>query len=139
MTLLPIADRELRVAARKRASFWTRLIAAALAFFVFAGYMGLFAMMQRLGGGNINGMWIFRILAWMGFLFAAFAGVFLTSDALSEEKREGTLGLLFLTDLRGYDVVMGKVISNSLQAFYGLLAVFPIFALTLLFGGLELA
>ena len=29
-----------------------------------------------------------------------------TADSLSAEKREGTLGLLFLTDLRGYDVVL---------------------------------
>ena len=32
----------------------------------------------------------------------------MTADCLSEEKREGTLGLLFLTDLRGYDIVVSS-------------------------------
>jgi hypothetical protein len=65
------------------------------------------------------------------------AGLFLTSDCLSEEKREGTLGLLFLTELRGHDVVLGKLLATSLRGFYGLLAVFPIVAMTQLLGGIS--
>ncbi len=53
-----------------------------------------------------------------------------------EEKREGTLGLLFLTDLCGHDVVLGKLVSTSAQGFYALLAAFPILALALMAGGL---
>jgi hypothetical protein len=49
---------------------------------------------------------------------------------LSEEKREGTLGF-FLTDLRGYDVVAGKLLATSLQGFYALIALFPILAYAL--------
>jgi ABC-type transport system involved in multi-copper enzyme maturation permease subunit len=67
--------------------------------------------------------------------FSMLAGVFLTSDCLSEEMREGTLGLLFLTDLKSYDVVLGKLAANSLNAFFGLVAVFPILGLALLLGG----
>jgi hypothetical protein len=55
---------------------------------------------------------------------------------LSEEKREGTLGLLFLTDLRGFDVVLGKLLANSLRGAYGLVAVLPIIGLSFLLGGL---
>jgi len=65
------------------------------------------------------------------------AGVFFTSDALSEEKREGTLGFLFLTDLRGYDVVLGKLLATSCRCVFALLAVFPILACTQLLGGVE--
>ena len=43
--------------------------------------------------------------------------------------------MLFLTDLRGYDVVFGKLLSHSLRAFYGVLAAFPVLALPLLVGG----
>ena len=43
--------------------------------------------------------------------------------------------MLFLTDLKGYDVVLGKLIATSLNSFYGLLAVFPALAIPLLFGG----
>ena len=62
-------------------------------------------------------------------------GVRYTSDCLSEERREGTLGLLFLTDLNGWDIVAGKIAGRALRAVYNLLAVFPILALTLFLGG----
>jgi ABC-type multidrug transport system permease subunit len=59
-------------------------------------------------------------------LYCLAAGRLMTADCLSREKREGTLGLLFLTDLKGYDVVLGKLAATSLDGFYGLLAVFPL-------------
>jgi len=63
---------------------------------------------------------------------------FRTADCLSEEKREGTLGLLFLTDLKGYDVVLGKLVASSLHAFYGVLAILPVMAIPLLVGGVTI-
>src|SRR5258706_227328 len=57
------------------------------------------------------------------------------ADCLSEEKRAGTLGLLFLTDLKGYDVVLGKLMATSLNRFYVLLAIFPPLAIPILVGG----
>lgn len=72
---------------------------------------------------------------WLFVCIALGAGLFFTSDSLSEEKREGTLGFLFLTDLRGYDVVAGKLLATSLRGFFPLLAFFPIVAVTLLMGG----
>ena len=47
----------------------------------------------------------------------------------------GTLGLLFLTDLKGYDVVLGKLMASSLNSFYALLAIFPPLAIPILIGG----
>ena len=75
------------------------------------------------------------MLTWLCLAAGLSAGLFFTSDCLSEEKREGTLGLLFLTDLRGYDVVLGKLLATSLRGFYALLAVLPILAITLFMGG----
>jgi ABC-type transport system involved in cytochrome c biogenesis permease component len=133
MTFLPIVDRELRVAARRRFTYWSRLSAATLALLIFAGLQIIFAYQ---GGISFKpGQIQFSIFKWLCFAFASAMGIFLTSDCLSEEKREGTLGLLFLTDLRGHDVVFGKLISNSIQTAYGLLATFPIVGLTLLVGG----
>ena len=66
------------------------------------------------------------------------AGASKTSDCVSTEKREGTLGLLFLTNLRGYDVVLGKLVSCSLATFYQLAATFPVVSLVLLLGGVTL-
>jgi hypothetical protein len=129
MTFLPIVVRELGVASRRRATFWTRLI-----FAVMAVVIAMFALLLVWGRPGV-GAGIFVTLGGMGFAFCALAGVFLTADCLSEEKREGTLGLLFLTDLRGYDVVLGKLSATSLTAFYGVFALFPVLALTLTLGG----
>jgi hypothetical protein len=69
-------------------------------------------------------------------LFCLLAGRRSTADCLSREKREGTLGLLFLTDLKGYDVVLGKLAATSISSFYALMAVFPVLAIPLLTGGM---
>jgi ABC-type transport system involved in multi-copper enzyme maturation permease subunit len=75
------------------------------------------------------------MLTFYVFAVCLLAGVFLTADVLSEEKRAGTLGLLFLTDLKGYDIVLGKFMAQWLNSFYGLLALMPALALPLLLGG----
>src|SRR5437867_5360657 len=133
MTLLPIVERELRVAARRPVTYWTRLGFA----MVGAGIVGLallFAAVAQTVATRI-GAGLFYSLSLLALGFSAFAGVFLTADCLSEEKREGTLGLLFLTDLKGYDVVLGKLLARSLNAGYGLIAMFPVLATTLTMGG----
>ncbi|MBI3417114.1 MAG: ABC transporter permease subunit [Verrucomicrobia bacterium] len=136
MTLLPIAARELRVAARKRSTFWLRIIAALVAFVLGCGFLALSVM--GVGAGFMNvGKGLFTTLAWLCLAAALSAGLFLTSDCLSEEKREGTLGFLFLTDLRGFDVVLGKLLATSLCGAYALLAVLPVLALTLVMGGVS--
>ncbi len=135
MTFLPIVERELRVASRRWLTYWGRFAAAAFALLIFGCLQTIF-MLSR--GAPFNAGWYeFQFMKWLCFVIAATAGLFLTADTLSEEKREGTLGLLFLTDLRGHDVVFGKLISHSTQAFYGLLAAFPILGLSLLIGGVS--
>src|SRR5436309_2118683 len=133
VTFLPIAARELRVASRKRSTFWLRILAAIIGLVVGAACM-LIATMARLPTPDF-GSALFGILTWLSLAAALTAGIFFTSDCLSEEKREGTLGFLFLTDLRGYDVLSGKLLATSLRGLYALLAIFPILALTLLMGG----
>jgi ABC-type transport system involved in multi-copper enzyme maturation permease subunit len=131
MTFLPIVTRELRVASRRRATYWMRTIAAMAV--VLAGSW-LFLMMQDQPQAMIA-MTLFCILTGSAVLYALFSGVRATADCLSEEKRDGTLGLLFLTDLRGYDVVFGKLVANSLNAFYAVVAAMPMLAIPLLLGG----
>lgn len=136
MTLLPIVGRELRVASRQGGTYWTRVIAAGLAMLVGGGFMAVWTASAAMGGANM-GQILFSILKWLCFAFVCCTGLFLTSDTLSEEKREGTLGLLFLTDLRGYDVVLGKLVATSLRCFYALLAFFPVLGITLMVGGVS--
>ena len=133
MTLVPIVERELRLAVRKRSTIWFRLLVALAALVIGSGFltmnMAVGANSSRLGGG------LFATVSWMALVATLFSGVFFTADSLSEEKREGTLGFLFLTDLRGYDVVGGKLLATSLRGSYALLALFPVLAVTLLMGG----
>jgi ABC-type transport system involved in multi-copper enzyme maturation permease subunit len=131
MTFLPVVERELRVAARQRAVYWTRFGGAAAALVLGAWIMLIphFRSPQRLGTA------LFHTVAVATFLYSCIAGLHRTADCLSEEKREGTLGLLFLTDLKGYDIVLGKLAATSVNAFYAMLAVFPVMAISLLAGG----
>ena len=134
---LPIASRELRVAAGKRSTVWLR-VAAALTGLVIGGWCLIVNSLQGTSAAQMGGV-LFHALTWMGLAAGLSAGLFLTSDCLSEEKREGTLGLLFLTELRGYDVAVGKLLATSLRGSYALLAVFPMLALTQLMGGVTAA
>ena len=93
--------------------------------------MPFFRSSQTLGSA------LFTVLAVISLTYSLMVGVGSTADCLSVEKRENTLGLLFLTDLKGYDVVLGKLAATSLNALYGLLAVFPILAISLLAGGVS--
>src|SRR5437879_5110967 len=133
MSFLPIAERELRVAARKRSTFWLRVVAAMVGLIIGSGFM-LIATVQPAGLPSMGSI-LFGALTWICVVAAFSAGIFFTADCLSEEKREGTLGFLFLTDLRGYDVVLGKLLATSLRGLFAFLAVFPILAVTLLMGG----
>src|SRR3954469_487345 len=134
MTVLPIVARELRVASRRRGTYWVRT-GAALAVIILGTWF--FLMMQREAPHEI-GQVLFGILTGSAVLYCLLSGVRSTADCLSQEKREGTFGLLFLTDLKGYDVVLGKLAANSLSALYGVLAVVPMLAIPLLMGGVAL-
>src|ERR1051325_9993729 len=96
-TFLPVVARELRVAARKRSSFWVRIAAALVAFVLGTGFLILSRLAFGIAPFNL-GSGLFKTLTWLCFAVALAAGLFLTSDSLSEEKRAGTIGFLFLTD-----------------------------------------
>ncbi len=131
MTFLPIVNRELRVAARRWSTYWLRS-GAALA--VIAAGTWLFVILHD-EAPRVIATTLFCVMTGSAVLYALLSGVRTTADCLSEEKREGTLGLLFLTDLRGYDVVVGKLVASSLNAFYAVVAAMPMLAIPLLMGG----
>ena len=133
MTILPIVGRELRVAARRPGTYWLRVTAAFVAIAVF-GWM-LLTLLRDNVPSAAHGRYLFRALFGLAFAYCLFIGARLTADCLSEEKRDGTLGLLFLTDLKGYDVVLGKLAATSLNSAYALLALLPVISLPVQLGG----
>ena len=135
MTFLPIVGRELRVTARRSGTYRNRALSALAAILIFGGAL----VFEAPAPPKELGKDVFTTLSVLFLLSSLAAGVRYTADCLSEEKREGTLGLLFLTDLRGYDVVLGKLAATSLNCVYGLFAIFPVLAIPLLLGGVSLA
>ncbi|MDB6027761.1 MAG: family transporter protein [Verrucomicrobiales bacterium] len=131
MTFLPIVERELRVAARNWKTYWGRM---ALVFITGIFCAAMLYLQSRVGSRLIASHLVFFSLAQILSFFAMFSGL-ASADAISLEKREGTLGLLFLTNLKGYDIMLGKLSATSLLSFYQLLATFPVLAIPLLLGG----
>ena len=132
MRFLPVVERELRMAARRRSTYGLRLLVALGAFALTFWICNLTARGQP---PTELGKSLFSVLTILAFAYCLLIGPFLTTDSISSEKREGTLGLLFLTDLSSFDVVLGKWVATSLAGFYGLLAVLPVLGIPLLLGG----
>src|SRR6476619_604987 len=83
---LPIVERELRVTARKRSTSWLRVLAALIALVLGGAFL---VMSSVTGTSPVNfGRALFSSLTWLSLATALGAGLFLTSDALSEEKRD---------------------------------------------------
>ncbi len=132
MNFLPVITRELQVQARQASTNRMRWIAVGAVMLIWCFLMTL----GNRASPHERAQVIFIAIGVVCLGYVMMAGVFQTADCISEERREGTLGLLFLTDLNGYDVVLGKLASTSLQSFYTFLAVVPVMALPLLMGGM---
>src|SRR5688572_19533306 len=103
MVVLPVIERELRVAARRRGTYNTRLWAVTGAVAII-----LWQFLRFRSGSataSTQGREMFVSLALLAFVFAFIAGARNTADCISQEKRDGTFGLLFLTDMSAADLL----------------------------------
>jgi ABC-type transport system involved in multi-copper enzyme maturation permease subunit len=129
MTALPIVERELRVAARNRETYWGRSgVILGLGLLWIPGWMGTFGTTTEMNTFVFNGM------LWVGFAVSCLACLF-TADAISRERREGTLGLLFLSRVRVADLLLGKLGSSGLKCLCMLAAFLPMLMIPVLAGG----
>src|SRR5438874_387779 len=131
MFLLPVIDRELRSRARQGATYWARYGAGGVAI-IFA--LHFTSTVNNRPGVVGAGSATFVSLSWVGLL-AAGAAFIATADSISAERREGTLGLLFLTRLRAYEIVFSKLAAAGLTALFSMLGALPAMALAVLWGG----
>src|SRR5512143_574447 len=132
MRFLSVADREIRSAARQKATYRTRWLTA-------AGFFGLLIWLLWAFQGYAvqrTSPYIFKVFSVLTFLYCLFVATARTADSISVERREGTLGLLYLTNLNSVEIIAGKFCSTALASVYGLLAIFPMLALPLLMGGI---
>lgn len=121
------------VLARSAVLYRTRITNSIALLFAGAGFATLYHYTGLMVVGQLVPMLSFIIL-----LICLFAGVHLTADSISREKRDGTLGLLFLTNLSPFQIVMGKLIAHGLLGFYAVLIAFPLLSLIMIVGGTRL-
>jgi hypothetical protein len=130
--MLPLLKRELCIAARRPSTFRLRsgFGGGVMAFSAWA--MLVWGSSPRLLAGTF-----FYVL--FGVTAAAMlgTGLFVAVDAVSLERREGTLPLLFLTDLTTAELVVGKLVAVSITPFFTLLSVLPSLGIWQLVGGLS--
>ncbi len=132
MRFFSVVDREMRAAARRRATYYVRWLTA-LGFFI------LFLWLMWVMDGLTNrraATEILQVFSGFTFFYCLVIGAVRTADCISAERRDGTLGLLYLTNLNSAEIVVGKLCSHACASAYGLLAIFPILALPLLLGGI---
>jgi len=100
MNLLPIIVRELRAQSRQPMTYWLRAIGI-------GAILGVMALLDVRGAPSELGGRLFGALNATLFLSIWIFVPLLTADTISREKREGTLGLLFLTPLTPIGIVFG--------------------------------
>ncbi len=111
MTVLPIIERELRGQARKSFTYWLRVAVPRIGSSSRSVTPGRREILDLDAGGRL-----------FGFLNSTlFFGIWLfvpliAADCLSSERREGTLGLLFLTPLTARNIVLAKSVVHGLRA-----------------------
>src|SRR5262249_17023612 len=120
--------------ARKRSSFRVRMLTPLVALFI-CGFSLWFVTL--FGSRPISGEQLFLTLSWVTFVCACAAGPALTADCVNEERNNGTLGLLFLTNLDGISISLGKLAGHGLLALYSIVAIVPVMALPALLGGTD--
>jgi ABC-type transport system involved in multi-copper enzyme maturation permease subunit len=132
MNVLPLIVRELRAEARRPNTYWLRALAAALLTALFVWSVWNFQAGSELGPLLFNSLSQGLHLALLVIVAA------LAADSVSREKREGTLGLLFLTPLTAHDIIVGKILIHVLRAVGLFVAVLPIVGLPFLLGGISI-
>ena len=126
----PVVQRELREGARRPFIYWLR---------VGAGTAGLLMVLFATRGHDANeqemGQFLFSGLHHVLMGLICLVVPWMTADCIAREKREGTLGLLFLTPLTAGGIVLGKGLAQTLRALTLWVSVAPMLTIPFLTGG----
>jgi ABC-type transport system involved in multi-copper enzyme maturation permease subunit len=132
VTLLPVIARELRSQARQRFTFTLRelgVVGLLIWGFIYSTESSL--------PQNLLGLSLFRHMHMTLFFTIWILVPFSAADCLSRERREGTLGLLFLTPLKPTNIVIAKSVAHGLRAASLVVAVLPMLTIPILLGGVS--
>lgn len=124
---LALAARSLRLDAR---SSFIHLLRSCLAAFLLITLIGVYLTKTSYGAPGLN---LYNAVITIDFLFVGVLGVALFATAISEEREEGSLGLMRMAGLNPLGILVGKSLS-LLTVSLSLLAIqlpFMMFAVTL--------
>lgn len=135
MLLLSIIAREFKQAARRKRMHWLRIALGC----GIGTWFALVALRGTFFGAETLGRAVYDAV-----LFPLAYGVMLLAPALAApviavERRNDTLGLLFLTQLKPFQIVVAKYTAVLLEVFGVVLLTVPLLCLPVLFGGLDSA
>ena len=132
--LSPIIERELRIALRQRGARKSRFRAAATG----SGVVAFYLLMVWLGGHRSIGRNLHEWLFYIGLYLAIGPPFSISGGLFSEERRNQTLELLYLTGMNSAELFIGKLLGAALAASCDLLALSPLLAVPFLCGGVSL-
>ncbi len=127
---LTLLNRSVRGDALKAQAHWVRIasVILLLVFLFFAHFRSSFA--------GAPGLDFFRSMAYLGIALISLAGVGHFANSITEEKEEGTLGLLLLADISPLSILLGKSTNRILSVFLIFAAQFPFALLSIPLGGI---
>lgn len=136
----PIFTRELVTVPRRAGHFAGRTALVGL-----IGILGVttwqatvgFSRDATLGETAAFGVLLFQIVVFVQLLLTLFFATLSAASAVSQEKDRRTFVLLLLTDMRDYEIVLGKLIGALLPIIIQLFIVAPVLSLLLLLGGID--
>jgi ABC-type transport system involved in multi-copper enzyme maturation permease subunit len=129
MTILPVLERELRAESRHALTYFLRYCGAFFPCLIF--WLLSFDTDEPLNDGKI----LFQIYHALVFVMIWASAPLVTFDVLSREKRDGTLGLLFLTPLKAPDIVLAKALTQGIRLVGLGMAAIPTMCVPFLAGG----
>jgi len=128
--LWPVVQRELREGARRPVNYWLRVIGAT------AGVLlVVFIAHNSDENEKVLGQELFAGLHVLLMGLICLIVPCMTADCVAREKREGTLGLLFLTPLMGGGIVAGKGLVEGLRALTLWFSLVPVLTIPFVMGG----
>ena len=136
----PIFMRELVTVPRRRGHYAARAALVGL-----IGILGIttwqatigFSHDATLGETAGFGLLLFQIIVFVQLLLTLFFAALSAASAVSQEKDRRTFLLLLLTDMRDYEIVVGKLLGALLPITIQILVTAPLLTMLLLLGGID--
>ena len=136
----PIFSREFVTVPRRESHHISRLVILLLLWVIsitaWQATVG-FGRTATLGETARFGLLLFQIITFVELTLLLFFSALSAASTVSQEKDRRTFVLLLMTDMRDYEIVVGKMLGSLLPIVMLLLVTMPVLAMLLLLGGVS--